>query len=806
MTALLKERYRLDAQICDTPAGVFYCGHDGRFNKKVIIRLLDGFESEEQKTRFSRQAKSQGLLSHPSIVSVTDYGFEENTAFSVHEHFNAGESVFMMERLNLFEPEEKTRAAKNILEALIYAYSKNILHRNLYTDCVYISDGGEVKLDLFDFRRYLSEDRLIGEFGIPSGAYSSIPPEEIKGGESNLKGDIYRYGCLLYTILTGRPPFSGKNFKAAINNIRRGEYVNPAYLSKEGGAFFSLIERCLKLVPAERYSRYEEILDDFRSIEAGGKSKVSKGSPFKLETKDGGLFLTVSPIMASRITAADIEKRLLDENFFDYSTEDLNDRISKADGRAHRIGSSAARFDPLKFRDVNIEVSADAMSAYLRVPPDCTVTAQELIFFLKKRGIRTGIDEKTAGSIAADRKFCDIPAAKGTPPEKGEDAFIHYFFERDNLFKPKELESGDVDFKEISAIQQAKEGQVLCIKIPATAGTAGKTVFGDSIDPEEGDDIMLPAGENTQVTPDGLKLISVISGQITMDSGSVNIKEILIINGDVDYNYGNVRYKGDIIIRGDVLPDFSVTAGGDIKIHGVVESAQVESLRGSVTIKSGVFGKDKGKITALKDIKADFLQDVSVFCGRNLTVDNYVLNSKVWVGRHFKCVRGTGNVAGSSVEAGATMDINIAGAKPYVKTYLTVNRTSRDMLKAKISDLLKRQAEASEAVSNIKKNAKRILLKLGSLDAALEDREYMMNMDKAALLTEHLEEISVRLSMAREDFQERDSSFVEHVNVRRLLYTDVHIKIAGGVFTSRTDYDGKIYATTDGERVLLSGI
>ncbi|WP_022850570.1 FapA family protein [Limisalsivibrio acetivorans] len=805
MARRLKDRYLLGGYIARTPGGGAYEGFDSKFDRKTIIRIVENGASGDLNSRFVRFMKSAGRLGHPGILSVLDYGTDGDDAFSVHEYIDTPDSVLSLSAVEDLEPEEKTGIVRSMLDILSYAHSAGIQHRNLYTDSVYILDDGRVKLDFFDLRRYFVKEALLSEFGFSSEAPLFITPEELRGRPDAKKGDIFQFGCCAYMILTGTVPFKGKKVEKTIRNILSGELVKPDYISPEAGKYSHILEKCLSIAPEDRYASFDEVIDDFRLADSGGRQRVSHRAPYKFEMRDDEAYMTISPIMASKANIEEIEKRFLEENIFNYDLERIADCIRHADGKAHPVGLAFKKCDPVSLSDIDIEVTADSMEAYLKFSILPAVSVDEAVFHLKKNGVRFGIDRQAVRQVL-DTGRQDIPVARGVKPVDGEDAWIHYFFEKENLLRPKVLEDGDVDFKEIHSIQESAAGDVLCLKIPATEGAPGKTVFNTPIEAKKGRDKKLPIGAKTYVSQDGLKLLASIDGQIMMEHGKVHIKELIIINGDVDYSTGNVRYRGDIIIRGNVLPDFMVSAGGDIKVHGVVEGAYVESLRGSVFVKSGVFGKEKGEIHALRDIKADFLQDVTAEAGRNITAFNYIRNSDVKCGRHLKCKTGNGSVVGSTIQAGTSVEVNIAGTNPYVRTSITVLVRTALELKQRMEELQHRNEETEAALASVKRQMKQIVIRCGSEDNAADDREYRLLTDKMKHLEEYIAETEVRLENVTADYDERDDDFRETVKVRRFLYGDVSVRIGNSVFVSKEEYEGKMEFFSDGGKVVIKGI
>ena len=462
------------------------------------------------------------------------------------------------------------------------------------------------------------------------------------------------------------------------------------------------------------------------------------------------------------------------------------------------------KIDNKVFNCFDISVSDDHMECYLKKLSPNSFDPKEISFFLKKKNIRYGHINENIEAFAKDPEGTIKLLAKGSLPIKGEDAYLVFFFEPENKYKPKEDEEGNVDFRNISVIQQVDKGDPLLIKVPATKGIDGYDVLGNIIKATPGNDVKLPMGKNVYVSSDGLKILSTTDGIVNYDNGKVNVIEMIIIDGDVNFSTGNINYKGDVLIKGDVLPDFKVFAGGDIKIKGVVEGAFIESEMGSITISSGVFGKNQTKIKALKNIKVDFVQDAELIAGDTIEVINYTRNSKAYC-KTFLSYKGIGAVQGSIIQATHLIDINVAGSKNYTKTALFINQLNKNNLKIQTQDIMDKLDTISKSINQIKLQIKKIILSHGSLENAVLDNEYKTYVEKL----KKLENLSLVLQEKLQSLQD-DMNFIlggqrEMIIIRRNLFRDVKIKIGSSLMITKEDFEKKVVITKDENEELMLG-
>ncbi|MCL2101879.1 MAG: FapA family protein, partial [Fibromonadales bacterium] len=195
--------------------------------------------------------------------------------------------------------------------------------------------------------------------------------------------------------------------------------------------------------------------------------------------------------------------------------------------------------------------------------------------------------------------------------------------------KPFLNEDGTADYKKWDNIRQVKEGDIICTRIPSTSGIPGISVYGHPLSPTPGEDYAMPAGINTKVIDNETKLIAAINGFLYRNGRDICVGGVYIIKGDVDYKTGNIEYLGDVLVRGSVMADFSIVAEGNISVEGNVESAYLESKTGNIFLKGSVFGLNRGLIKAVKDIRAENVQDCKLKAGQTITVRGQIRNCKI---------------------------------------------------------------------------------------------------------------------------------------------------------------------------------
>jgi len=327
---------------------------------------------------------------------------------------------------------------------------------------------------------------------------------------------------------------------------------------------------------------------------------------------------------------------------------------------------------------VTVTVSKDQMEARLTITDVAPFpTYQEIENTIKAAGVIEGIDYNVLKRIAYEKQAVkDTIFARGIPPQKGDDAKLIWYVKQGPPV-PSTDNNGFVDYKWSQSFEYVKKGRELVSKLPPTEGSSGVDVFGHLVW-KKGQDVPLPQGENTAITPDGLSLYSLIDGYAFIRDGRVTVDNTCKITGDVDYNTGNLKFDGNIHITGDVRSGFSVYATETIIIEGSVEAANVYSQQGDIVVKCGIIGKHKAKIIAGGSLYSGFIQDANVSVKKQVVVDHYIINSQIASGGVVNVKRNEGLIRGGRVISDRYIEAKEIGASRNIVTEIGINEVSRE--------------------------------------------------------------------------------------------------------------------------------
>lgn len=218
---LLAGRYEIGELIGRGGMAEVYIGRDNRLDRTVAIKTLRADLARDQSfhTRFRREAQSAASLNHPAIVSVYDTGDQTTTAvdgtevdipFIVMEYVEGHTVRDLLSSGSALPLDEAVEIAQGVLAALEYSHHAGIVHRDIKPANVMLTPTGSVKVMDFGIARAMADSAAtMTQTQAVVGTAQYLSPEQARGEVVDTRSDLYSTGCLLYELLTGRPPFTG---------------------------------------------------------------------------------------------------------------------------------------------------------------------------------------------------------------------------------------------------------------------------------------------------------------------------------------------------------------------------------------------------------------------------------------------------------------------------------------------------------------------------------------------------------------------------------------------------------------------
>lgn len=261
---ILGERYEIISRIGSGGMADVYKAMDHKLNRMVAVKVLKP-EFREDKTfitKFRSEAQAAAGLSHPNVVNVFDVGEDRGVYYIVMELVEGITLKDYINRKGKLSVKEATSIAIQVSLGLEAAHNRGIVHRDVKPQNIIISTDGKVKLSDFGIAKATSSNTISSNV-MGSVHYSS--PEQVRGGYSDYKSDIYSLGITIYEMVTGRVPFDGDTTVAiAIKHLQEEIEAPSKYTPSLPFSLEQIILKCTQKSPDRRYRSMAELIDDLK--------------------------------------------------------------------------------------------------------------------------------------------------------------------------------------------------------------------------------------------------------------------------------------------------------------------------------------------------------------------------------------------------------------------------------------------------------------------------------------------------------------------------------------------------------------
>jgi uncharacterized protein (DUF342 family) len=294
----------------------------------------------------------------------------------------------------------------------------------------------------------------------------------------------------------------------------------------------------------------------------------------------------------------------------------------------------------------------------------------ELQLVLREAGVHAPLDEtavKEALERVSEGLRTEVVAARGIPPEPGKDGWLEVLVDLSGPIPPSQAERGNVDLKSSSLIRNVSAGQPLAVVHPPEAGRPGLDVTGKVLPSGAGAECEPRLGSNVKrADNDPLLLVASTDGHVRMLDGVLEVQECFLVRGDVDYASGNIAFAKSVQAQGDVKSGFSVEAGGDIEIHGLVEDCRLKA-GGKVFVRGGFTGGGKGVLEAGDEISLAYVRNQTVRGAGDIVIAKEAVNARL---QSRGSVKVAGLLAGGRAQAKRAVICQVAGTEMGTPTLL----------------------------------------------------------------------------------------------------------------------------------------
>jgi serine/threonine protein kinase/tetratricopeptide (TPR) repeat protein len=270
--------------------GTVYKATDNKLGRTVVIKVLPAelTVKDTNLKRFAREARLASALDHPNICTIFDLDEAEGLHFIAMQHVE-GRNVRQLVNGRPLELESALRIGIQVADALTAAHARGIIHRDIKSGNVMVTDTGQVKVLDFGLAKLLDDTEAqtsgihqteLTEVGVPYGTATYAAPEQARGDRVDTRADIFSTGVLLYEMLTGTWPFRGKS-TVDVRHAVLYDTPKPLAEARPGptpARLQQILDRTLAKDPRDRYQKISELGDDLRNV----LQEISSGAKFEV--------------------------------------------------------------------------------------------------------------------------------------------------------------------------------------------------------------------------------------------------------------------------------------------------------------------------------------------------------------------------------------------------------------------------------------------------------------------------------------------------------------------------------------------
>ncbi len=467
--------------------------------------------------------------------------------------------------------------------------------------------------------------------------------------------------------------------------------------------------------------------------------------------------------------------------------------------------------------DISVSIATSKLGAYVDTQPAYggeKLTKKYVLAAIKKQGIVDEcLDHAAIAQVVNNSSVTNLRIAKAIPPERGHDAEFEPLVQELKTLSPKQLETGEVDYRQQMEFVVVEPGTPLMRRKPATTGKPGMDVTGDLLPAETGNDPGFNDAAEGAVVDGGDPnvLIAEIKGHPVLIHQGVKVDPTLTLDS-VNIQSGDIDFDGSVIVRGDVESGYSLRVTGDISVKGVVDKATLIA-KGSIHIAGGIIGDDKsmqrGKPAAARvqaggDISARYVNAAELQAGQRILVREYLIHSKV-AAKGEVCVGqegGRGSIIGGICHSQTAVLANELGSDAYIPTRIDVGRENK--LAPQLNELLTRRAE--KLAERVKLDEILVKLKGAAASgskasaAAIQPEKLQKILNTVRALDNTLETFDAKIAGVKAALAALP---VSKVYARKTVYPNVGLRIDGAVFTEKKGRRGVTWVR-DGADVVVA--
>lgn len=262
-------QYQLERLLGKGGMGAVYQATDLRLARQVAVKVMTSGDlgGSNALRRFEREARASARLNHANIITVHTSGLIGSSgAYLVMELVEGKTLREELTQSRQLDPNTVAEWVDQLLEGLKAAHEAGVIHRDLKPENIFLARtrSGKTQVKILDFG--LAKFRLMNTTdpsslttpGMVMGTFGYMSPEQLTGGVTDERTDIFSVGVLIVEVLTGHRPFEGKNYPELLNSVLRSTYHLPGNKA-ENKPLDAVLQRCFAKDPVHRFSSVEEL-------------------------------------------------------------------------------------------------------------------------------------------------------------------------------------------------------------------------------------------------------------------------------------------------------------------------------------------------------------------------------------------------------------------------------------------------------------------------------------------------------------------------------------------------------------------
>ncbi|MDO4616329.1 MAG: Stk1 family PASTA domain-containing Ser/Thr kinase [Lachnospiraceae bacterium] len=261
---IIGDRYEIISRIGSGGMADVYKAKDHKLSRMVAVKVLKAeFRADTTfVSKFQKEAQAAAGLAHPNVVNVYDVGEDRGLYYIVMELVEGITLKDYITKKGKLSVKEATSIAIQVSLGLEAAHNEGIVHRDVKPQNIIISTDGKVKLSDFGIAKAINSNTITANV---MGSVHYSAPEQVRGGFSDTKSDIYSLGITMYEMVTGRVPFDGDTTVAIAIKHLQEELIAPSRFTPDlPFSLEQIILKCTQKNPERRYPYIGDLIEDLK--------------------------------------------------------------------------------------------------------------------------------------------------------------------------------------------------------------------------------------------------------------------------------------------------------------------------------------------------------------------------------------------------------------------------------------------------------------------------------------------------------------------------------------------------------------